>query len=123
MATTKDTEVKQFELVDVEEIKSLTFAKVNGVTYFGKITEKDGKISIKSAIQVETSSLKENVKTWLKANNRGTLLNPRVGGQITYSIMDLTEPQIMVITEVVSAINMKLKYALVDMADKIIEGN
>lgn len=115
--------IKQIELVDTETIKSLSFCNINGAVYFGKITiaEGTGALKIENAIEVTGGDTKSIVKEWLTANNKGTLRNPKVGGQIAYNIEDLNDAQVLEIEALIASLNSELKNVFVNLANDVID--
>lgn len=120
----KKQQIKQIELIDMDAVKNLSFANVNGTVYFGKITpSEDGKsVKVENAIEVEAEheTTEEILKAWLTANNSGTLRNPKIGGQIAFNIEDMNETQLLEAESLVLTINNKLKYSFTNLANTII---
>lgn len=117
----KNEEVTPITLVNVEEVKSLVFASINGTVYFGKITEEDSKLSVKDAIVPSSDELKSIVKEWLIAKNNGTLKNPKIGGSnISYSIEEMNEVALASVDQFITSINLDLKGSLTNIANEII---
>lgn len=115
--------VKSIEVIDVEAVKKLVFANINGVVYFGNISVgEDNKVEIKDSIVTNSSSLKDVIKQYLSAKNKGELCNPVVGGQIAFNIEKMNESQLLEVDALLSSINIRLKYAFVDIANTIIAG-
>ena len=89
MATESKKTVRQELTEKLAECKRIS---VNGVAYFGKITENGDKKHITMAVP-EQSNMTETTCLWIKTYNLNNLKSLKVSGNATYAEQELTEDE------------------------------